>query len=164
MSMGQNPYESPQVETSTALAARERQVSLLRGLLAALSLGAISYSLVYLSIVIANWLLTLCLTDYFVQIYAESLGTGIALMFALAGVIACTPAVRIGFTRALMESGLTCLAGLFVSATATWIFQLDEGRTYFTDPWAWLRITLAVSVPFLYAVVRTCRLCIQANG
>ena len=94
------------------------------------------------------------LTSLFHEFLDASIGCGI--LFALSAVLNFSPRIRLGYVRCLLLVGLSAFAGALLSGSATLLLGLEQ-RTYTDDPFRWLRVLLAASIPTIYTVVHTCR-------
>jgi hypothetical protein len=81
-------------------------------------------------------------------------GIGLSFVFGLAAILNYAPAKRLGLVRCIMGVGLVSLGGVALSELAASIVDIAP-QTYTSDPWAWLRTLIVVSVPVAYTVIHT---------
>lgn len=79
---------------------------------------------------------------------------GVAIVFALAAILDTSPAVRLGFLRSLIYVGGATITGAVITAIVSGLFGLGP-RSYTSDPWIWLRVSIGVAVPVAYTAIHT---------
>ncbi|HEV3344499.1 MAG TPA: hypothetical protein VG125_29250 [Pirellulales bacterium] len=79
---------------------------------------------------------------------------GCALVFGLASILNYAPPSRLGMVRAVLCVGLSVIASLIITGFLAASFGLSP-RTYTSDPWAWLRVSIWGSLILAYTAVHT---------
>jgi len=157
----QNPYY-PSV-APVAARAPHHQASLLRGFACAVPSAAAGFAVAFLmfaTILLVRYLIAgETMPDPESELRRNLRGAilpsaGLAFVFGLAAILNYTPARRFGLVRSIMFVGLAALAGDMTSALAEFLFDIGP-QTYTSDPWAWLRSLIVVSVPVAYTVIHT---------
>ena len=151
-----NPYESPTTELRAEREKSDRRASVVRGIAYSIPhglLGAVIPSLYFLTLLALRWLSgaqsEFLISDFdWDGVLPPSIGCGI--VFALSAIRNHAPAIQIGIIRSLMWVGGSFVLGGFLARIAAISFGL-EPVSYDSDPWAWLRLTIALAVPAAYA-------------
>lgn len=78
---------------------------------------------------------------------------GLSYVFACAAFLNYYPRKSLGLLRSVALVGIFSIIGVFVAATCAEVLGLGA-RTYSSDPWRWLRATIALSVPTFYVVAQ----------
>ncbi len=165
-----NPYESPKSSQCDGVV-NVTTNSLLRGLAIAIPLSVVGFAipqasgLVFAMVEQMNSPYATPPALDFISLFKTYLNAaiGCAILFALAGILNYSPAIRLGLVRSLLFVGLSMFSGLFFMSVMTLTFNL-ESQSYTSDPWLWLRVFLALSVPIAYTVIHTRqRFSLQSN-
>ena len=157
-----NPYESPAHQGATH--SKRPTNNLVRGFGFAIPLGILGFAIPLTVALVLQLIQTMNSsyagspasdsTSLFYEFLDASIGCGV--LFALSAILNFSPRIRLGYVRCLLLVGLSAFAGAILSGVATLLFGLEQ-RTYTHDPWRWLRVLIAVSMPVAYTFIQTFR-------
>ena len=158
MTDGLNPYRSPNVVPELSPPGVVKRFSLVRGFAYSGVFAVIGFlvPIAYFFVAsTASWFLNGMPSDFAATMFFDDLdgmvlpSIGISVVFAIAAFRNFTPARQIGMVRSLKHVGVRLILSVFVVAFATIVFRL-ENNSYGPDPWAWLKVMIALALPLYY--------------